>query len=199
MLTLYHAPQSRSGSIVWLLEELGASYELKFVDIGGAGGAPEEYRAIHPHKKVPAVVHDGVTITERAAICAYLADVFPGAGLAPPIGDRRRGPYLSWLVYNDAVIDPVLGAKFLGWQYDKRGVSFGAFDDMVENLERTLLRTPYLTGDDFTAADLLVAGDVNIAVRFTKLIPATPAISGFLTRTQSREAFKRAMVKGRAR
>jgi glutathione S-transferase len=197
VLTLYHAPQTRSGSILWLLEELGVPYDLKFVDINAEGGAPEEYRAIHPNKKVPAIVHDDVTIIERAAICIYLADAFPQAGLAPPIGDPRRGPYLSWLVYNVAVIDPVLGAKFLGWQYDKKGVSFGAFEDMANHLERTLSRTPYLTGDTFTAADLLVAGDVNIALRFTKLLPASPAILGFLGRTIGREAFKRANAKGR--
>jgi glutathione S-transferase len=197
MLTLYHAPQTRSGSILWLLEELGVSYDLKFVDIYAEGGAPEEYRSIHPNKKVPAIVHDGLAITERAAICIYLADAFPQAGLAPSIGDPRRGPYLSWLVYNDGVIDPVLGAKFLGWQYDKKGVSFGAFEDMANHLERTLSRTPYLTGDTFTAADLLVAGGVNIAVRFTKLLPESPAIVGFLGRTLGREALRRAIARGR--
>jgi len=105
---------------------------------------------------------------------------------------------LFW-VYNDAVIDPVLGAKFLGWQYDKKGVSFGAFEDVANHLERTLSRTLYLTGDVFTAADLLVAGDVNIAVRFTKLLPSSPAITGFLARTLGRDAFKRAIAKGRPR
>ncbi|HZZ36785.1 MAG TPA: glutathione S-transferase N-terminal domain-containing protein, partial [Caulobacteraceae bacterium] len=130
-LTLYHCPGTRSGSAVWLLEELGVAYELEIVPVGLRGDPPESYRAIHPHKKVPAIVHDGVAVTERAAIFAYLCDAFPQTGLAPPIGDPRRGPYLSWLVYNDAVIDPVLAAKFGGWQYDKRGVSFGAFEDMV--------------------------------------------------------------------
>jgi len=198
MLTLYHAPNSRSGTVLWLLEELGVPYRLEFVDIRGEGGAPEDYRAIHPNKKVPALVHDGVTIIERAAICAYLGDEFPQAGLAPPIGDPRRGPYLAWLAYNDAVIDPVIGARFLGWQYDKRAASFGGFDDMVTYLEKTLSQTPFLTGDAFTAADLLVASDVNIAVRFTKLLPDSPPFVGFLARTVGRPAFARANAKGRA-
>ncbi len=146
MLTLYHCPGTRSGSAVWLLEELAVPYELEIVPVGVRGDPPESYRAIHPHKKVPAIVHDGVAVTERAAIFAYLCDAFPAAGLAPPIGSPRRGPYLSWLVYNDAVIDPVLAAKFMGWDYDKRGVSFGAFEDMVSKVETTLTATPYLTG-----------------------------------------------------
>ncbi|MFI4973028.1 MAG: glutathione S-transferase family protein [Caulobacterales bacterium] len=195
MLTFYHAPGTRSGSVRWLLEELGVPYDLRIVDIRAEGGAPEEYREIQPNKKVPAVVHDGVAIHERAAIFAYLADAFPQAGLAPPIGDPRRGPYLSWLVYNDAVIDPVLGAKFMGWQYDKLGVSYGSFDDMAQNLERTLSRTPFLTGDRFTAADLLVAGGLNFAVRSMKALPETEAIGGFLDRTTGRDSFARAMAK----
>jgi glutathione S-transferase len=171
---------------------------LEIVDIRAEGGAPEAYREIQPSKKVPAIVHDGVAIHERAAIFAYLADAFPECGLAPPIGDRRRGPYLSWLVYNDAVIDPVLAAKLMGWPYDKLGVSFGGFEDMAENLERTLSRTPFLTGEALTAADLLVAGGLNVAVRMFKTLPETPAIAGFLQRTVGRESFARAMAKDQA-
>ena len=196
MLTFYHCPGTRSGSIHWLLEELGVPYETEIVDV--REGAPESYRAIQPNRKVPAIVHDGVTVHERSAICIYLCDAFPAAGLAPPIGDPRRGPYLSWLAYNDGVIDPVIAAKFGGWEYDKRGVSFGVFEDMVQNLNETLAAQPFLTGEAFTAADLLVAGGVNFAVRFTKAIPETPAITGFLGRVLSREAFSRAAAKDQA-
>ena len=91
MLTFYHAPGTRSGAVRWLLEELQVPYELTIVDIRAQGGAPEEYRRIQPSKKVPAIVHDGVAVHERAAIFAYLCDAFPNAGLAPPIGDPRRG------------------------------------------------------------------------------------------------------------
>ena len=198
MLTFYHAPATRSGSIRWLLEELGVPYELELVDIRAEGGAPESYRQIQPHKKVPAIVHDGVAVHERSAICIYLCDAFPGAGLAPPIGDPRRGPYLSWLVYNDAVIDPVLAAKVQGWTYQTIGVSFGGFDDMARNLETTLSGAPYLTGETFTAADLLVGGAVNVAVRMFKSIPETPALGAYIDRVTSRPAFAAAMAKDRA-
>ena len=197
-LVFYHAPGTRSGSVRWLLEELGVPYEQRLVDIRADGGAPETYRAIQPSKKVPAIVHDGVAIHERAAIFAYLCDAYPQAGLAPPIGDPRRGPYLSWLVYNDAVIDPVLAAKFSGWTYEKLGVSFGAFEDMVAHLEATLSRTPFLTGDTFTAADMLVGGGINFAVRIAKSIPETPALGGFLARTVGRPSFASYLTADRA-
>lgn len=131
MLTLYHAPQSRAFSTLWLIEELGVPYAIETVDIRAEGGAPESYRAIQPHRKVPAIVHEGIAVTERAAIAIHLADAFPEAGLAPPVGDPRRGPYLSWLVYADSVMDPVLAARLLGWHYDPRGLSFGSYDDMA--------------------------------------------------------------------
>jgi glutathione S-transferase len=197
-LVFHHAPGTRSGSVRWLLEELGVPFEMRIVDIRAAGGAPEAYRAIQPHKKVPAIEHDGVAVHERAAIVAYLCDAFPGAGLSPQIGDPRRGPYLSWLVYNDAVIDPVLAAKMGGWTYEKMGVSFGAFDDMTAALERTLSRTPYLTGDSFTAADLLVCGAVNFAVRMMKQIPETPTLGAFIDRCVSRPTFARYLAADRA-
>ncbi len=197
MLTFYHCPATRSGRVRWLLEELGVPYKLELVDIRAKGGAPENYREIQPSKKVPAIVHDGVAIHERAAIFAYLADAFPAAGLAPPVGDARRGPYLSWLVYNDAVIDPALAAKAMGWTYQTLGVSFGSFDDMVRHLETALARARYLTGDSFTAADILVAGAVNFAARFSKVLPETPAITGFLERTVGRPAFARVTARDR--
>jgi glutathione S-transferase len=198
MLTFYHCPGTRSGGIRWLLEELGVPFDLQIVNVLSDEGATEAYRAVQPNKKVPAIVHDGVAVHERSAITIYLCDAFPEAGLAPAIGDPRRGPYLSWLVYNDAVFDPVLGAKFMGWTYDRRGVSFGAFDDMVSHLETTLSRTPFLTGETFTAADLLLAGGLNFAVRMQKAIPETPPIAGFLDRTVGRPAFARAIAADRA-
>ncbi len=197
-LVLYHSPGTRSGSVRWLLEELEVPYELEIVDFSAEGGAPESYRAIQPNKKVPAIVHDGVAVHERAAIFAYLCDAFPARGLAPPIGDPRRGPYLSWLVYNDAVIDPVLGAKFMGWTYDKRGVSFGAYEDMLQNLETTLGRTAYLVGDGFTAADILVSGAINVAVNVLKTVPRSKVLEAYLTRTIGRPSFVRALAKDRA-
>src|SRR5690348_8569056 len=198
MLTFYHCPGTRSGGVHWLLEELGVPFQLEIVKVTSDDGAPESYRAIQPNKKVPAIVHDGVCVHERAAIFIYLCDAFPAAGLAPLTDDPRRGPYLSWLVYNDAVFDPVIAAKFGGWTYEARGVSFGTFDDMVANLNRALERAPYLTGETFTAADLLLCGGLNFAVNFAKAVPETPAIKGFLERCMNRPPFARTVAKDRA-
>ncbi len=134
MLKFYHAPWSRSSTIFWLLEELGLEYEMELVDIRGEGGAPEEYRKIQPNKKVPAIVHDGKVVTERAAITIYLGDVFPEKGLAPAIGDPDRAAYISTLVYHDAVFDPVVCAKVKGLSYVSNDYPFGLYEDMVAYL-----------------------------------------------------------------
>src|SRR5262245_47420079 len=115
MLTLYHAPRSRSSRIVWLLEELGADYELKIVTIPrqDGSGAPDAANP-HPDKKVPTLVHDGALVTESIAVIQYLTDLFPQAKLAPAIGDAKRGEYLTWLAYYAGVIEPVVHFQFLG-------------------------------------------------------------------------------------
>ena len=147
MLKFYCAPWSRASGVFWLLEELGQPYEIEIVDIRAPGGVPESYREIQPNKKVPAIDHDGTVVTERAAICIYLGDAFPEAGLAPPIGDKARAGYLTWLVYCDSVFDPAVAAKAQGWEYVSNNFSFGLFDDMVANVEKLLSRQPYAAGD----------------------------------------------------
>jgi len=148
MLTFYHAPWSRGSSIFWLLEEVGVPYEMKLIDIRAPGGVPEEYRSIQPNKKVPAIVHDGTVVTERAAIALYLTETFPEARLAPKPGDPMRAQFLSWLVYSDAVFDPVLAVRTHGWEYVPSRFSFGSYDDMVRHLKRRCLRGPISPATD---------------------------------------------------
>lgn len=196
MLTFYHSPMSRSASIYWLLEELEVPFEIEVVDIRAEGGAPESYRKIQPHKKVPSIVHDGVVVTERAAIAAYLADAFPAAGLAPPIGDPRRGPYLSWLVYADAVVDPGITARMQGWTYPKLIVSFGAFEDTVRRLDQALSASPYIAGDAFTAADTQIGSAIHYGMNIAKALPELPSFRTYLGRVAERPGFQRFMAKG---
>ncbi len=191
MLKFYHAPQSRSSGVLWLLEELGAPYEMEIVDIRAPGGAPESYRAIQPNKKVPAIVHDGVIVTERAAIAAYLADAFPAAGLAPAIGDPLRGPYLTALAYADGVADPALSAHVHGWTYENIAFSFGSFDDMVAHLDRRLSAQPYAAGDRFTAADTQIGAMVFYGLTILGALPDRPAFRDYLGRVTARPAFQR--------
>jgi glutathione S-transferase len=195
MLEFYHTPFSRSACIHWLLEELGQPYEMRIVDVRAKGGAAESYRAIQPNKKVPAIVHNGTIVTERAAISIYLADMFPDAGLAPPVGDKDRAAYLTMLVYCDSVFDPAIVAKAQGWTYDSNTFSFGLFDDMVVNLEKILSRQPYAAGDLFTAADTHLASGVHFTMNIIKALPEKPVFRDYLSRALARPAYRRAMEK----
>ncbi|MBX9450332.1 MAG: glutathione S-transferase [Mesorhizobium sp.] len=192
MLKFYHAPWSRSSSVFWLLEELGVDYELVEIDIRQEGGVPEEYRKIQPNKKVPAIEHDGIVITERAAITTYLADAFPDAGLAPQIGDPMRGPYLSMLVYCDAVFDPALSAHAQGWKYGGNSFSFGTFDDMVNYVDRILTERPYAAGDRFTAADVQLGSGIGYTMENLKALPERPSFLAYMERLRDRPANLRA-------
>lgn len=195
MIKFYHAPWSRASGIHWLLEELGVPFEFANVEIRATGGAPEDYRKIQPNKKVPAIDHDGTIVTERAAICIYLADTFPEAGLAPKHGDKDRAAYLTWLVYADSVFDPALAAKAHGHEYMGPGYSYGSFSEMVDNLERTLSSRPYIAGDRFTAADTQVGGGLNYGLEMLKVLPEKPVFRQYIERLQARPAFQRQAAK----
>lgn len=195
MLTFYHAPWSRSAGVHWLLEELGTPYQTEIVDIRADSGVPESYRSIQPNKKVPAIVHDGTAVTERAAICIYLGDTFAQAELAPAAGDKDRASYLTWLVYSDSVFDPVIAAKTQGWIYESNNFSFGAYEDMVQHLEKTLSERPYIAGERFTAADTQIGSGIHFAINILGVLPARPAFTDYLSRLQERPAFQRAAAK----
>ncbi|MBX3532303.1 MAG: glutathione S-transferase family protein [Rhizobiaceae bacterium] len=195
MLKFYHAPWSRSSGILWLLEELGADFEIVPIDIRAEGGVPETYRSIQPNKKVPAVEHNGVVITERPAISIYLADAFPQAGLAPTIGSRDRGPYLSMLVYCAAVIDPCITMKSKGLSYESNDHAFGLFDDMVAFVERTLTGHPFAAGDRFTAADVQLASTIEFTMNTINVLPRRQAFVDYLARIGERPALQRANEK----
>lgn len=191
MLTFYHAPWSRASAIFWLLEELGIPYEMKLVGIRAPGGVPEEYRSIQPNKKVPAIVHDGTVVTERAAIALYLTETFPEAGLAPKPGDPMRAQFLSWLIYSDAVFDPVLAVRTHGWDYVPSRFSFGSYDDMVRHLEKTLSSRPYIAGDRFTAADTQIGAGISYASNVLGQLTDRPVIKEYFDRLAERPAYRR--------
>lgn len=197
MLDFHFAPQSRAIGVHWLLEELEVPYTPKLVDFRAEGGVPENYRAIQPHKKVPAIVHDGKTITERAAICLYLTETFPERGLAPRVGDPNRGQFLTWLVYADSVFDPALSAKIAGFVYEPSGHAYGSFEDMLGNLERTLAKRPYIAGETFTAADTQIASGIGWASYMTDHFKGK-VFRDYLERCQARPAHARVLAKAAA-
>lgn len=195
MLTFYHAPQSRSFSVLWLLEELGQPYTLELVDIRAKDGPPESYRAIQPHKKVPAIVHDGTVVTERAAICLYLTERFPQAGLAPAIGDADRAAFLTALVYTDAVLDPIIATKVHDFAYEPRGFSFGSHADAVANLEKRLSADSYAAGERFTAADTQLGSGIHFGMNIIGALPRLPAFEAYMERMLARPALQQTIAK----
>ena len=192
VLKFYHMPFSRASGVHWLLEEIGHPYEMEIVDIRAPEGAPESYRRIQPNKKVPAIDHDGVVVTERAAISIYLADAFPEAGLAPRVGEADRAPYLTSLVYCNSVFDPAIAARAKGMEYKGNDFSFGLFDDMVRYLERLLSERPFAAGDRFTAADTQLASGIAFTMNMLKVLPERPPFRAYLKRISTRPAYRRA-------
>lgn len=194
MLTLYHAPRSRSSRIIWLLEELGADYEIRYVDIprmDGSGG-PDPSNP-HPDKKVPALVHDDALVTESAAICLYLTDLHPQAKTGPAIGDPERGAYLSWLAYYAGVIEPVAVFEFAGLGGNEFLVrSFRGIKEMNERVRVALEANPYLLGESFSAADVLLA---SLGQWARHMLPAGDPVDAYLARLNARPALARAMTK----
>ena len=195
MLTLFHAPRSRSSRILFLMEELGEPYELVRVDIRRADGSgTADARDPHPDKKVPALIHDGLLVTESAAICLYLTDAFPGAELGPQVGDPLRGAYLTWLSYFPGVIEPLFTAKATGWTtYNPRQAAWGEFDAMIARILDGI-KTPggYVLGEHFSTIDAMMLSALMFA---EKLLPADPAIDAYRARIMARPAFQRAMAK----
>lgn len=194
MLTLFHAPQSRSSRIVWLLEELGADYRLAITDIPkrDGSGAPDPNNP-HPDKKVPALVDDGVLITESIAIVLYLTDKYPAADLGPRIGDPKRGPYLSWLAYYAGVIEPVINHELAG--LGDNVMLQRTFRDratMDRHIVAALEGGPYLLGEKFSGADILVA---SMGHFLRTMLPAGAVVDSYLGRCNARPALARAMAK----
>ena len=193
MLTLYHCPQTRSSRIIWLLEELKATYEIAYVDIARASGGHADKTNPHPDGKVPALVHDGALITESSAIVQYLTDLFPEAGIGPRIGDPKRGPYLTWLAYYSGVIEPVVTIQFAGLG-DNADLArtFRGRAEMGQRLLSALEKGPYLLGDTFSGADILVC---SLGAWARDLLPKGEIMDAYLQRCQSRPALKAAMAK----
>jgi glutathione S-transferase len=194
MLRLHHAPRSRSSRIVWLLEELGADYDIVYTSIERGDGSGEEDPANpHPDKKVPALVHDGRLIAESGAIVLYLTDLFPEAGLGPKPGDATRGDYLSWLFYYAGVVEPVVALEFTG--LGDNPMLFRTFRgraEMDRHLLAALKDSKYLLGDTFSGADILIASLGSFA---RQMLPTGKLIDDYLARCNSRPALKAAMAK----
>ncbi len=193
-IVFYTNPMSRGRIARWMLEEVGRPYRTEVLDYATTMKAPA-YLAINPMGKVPAVVHRGVTVTECAAICAYLADAFPEAGLAPALDDPRRGLYYRWMFFAAGPVEASVTANSLGLlpPAEKSAmVGYGSFDQAVETLDYAVSQGgPWLLGDRFTAADVYVGSQVAWGQMF-KSLPERPAFQAYAARLMSRPAAVRA-------
>ncbi len=191
-VTLFHAPQSRSAGALVLLEELGADYELHVLDLKQGEQRKPEYLRINPMGKVPAIVHDGALVTEQGAVYAYLADLYPEAGITPALGDPLRGPYLRWLFYYGSSFEPALIDKSMKREPAPASTSpYGDYDTMLKTLTDQLAAGPWLLGERFTAADALWGTALRWTTMF-KLVPETPVIAAYVARVAARPAVARA-------
>ena len=203
-LTLYTHPQSRGRIARWMCEELteaaGIAYDAVVLDYGTTMKAPE-YLAINPMGKVPAIVHDGTVVTEAAAICAYLADAFPQAGLAPAPGDPARGAYYRWMFFAAGPLEQAVVNRTLGVTQDadrQQMVGYGTYDTTVAALEGWLRAHEFVTGAGFTAADVYVGAAVSWGLTFGTL-PKRAALEGYAGRVMARPAAQRAAAMDEAR
>jgi glutathione S-transferase len=191
-IVFYTNPMSRGRIVRWMLEEVGQPYRTVVVDY--AAMKSPDYLAINPMGKVPAITHRGVVVTECAAICAYLADAFPQAGLAPASSDPLRGPYYRWMFFASGPVEAAVTAKSLGQlppPEKSAMVGYGSFDQVVDGLEQALDRGPWMLGDQFTAADVYAGSQIAWGLMF-KSLPARPVFQAYAERIMARPAAVRA-------
>jgi len=196
-LALYHAAPSRSSIVHWMLEELGEPYDIHLVSFKKGENLRPEYLVVNPMGKVPALRHGDVVITEAAAICTYLADEFPRAKLNVPVGSPNRGVYLKWLFFGPSCFEPAITERaFPRKEAPARStLGFGDFDTVMDVLAKAAgAANPYLMGEQFTAADVIIGSGLRWGMMF-KLVPERPEFTAYVGRLGARPALKRATEK----
>lgn len=190
-MKFFYCPRTRAARIYWLLEELGIDYDLVNVDIRAESGVDNpDFLAASPMGKVPAIEDGDIRMAETAAIGLYLADKYSMGDLAPALDDPLRGQYLYWMVFTPAVIEPAMMEKFSGAEPNKFQNGWGSYDLMIETLEKAVEKGPWLLGDRFTAADVLVALSAHFMKQFN-MLPDNPAIDAYVERCAARPAFQK--------
>jgi glutathione S-transferase len=194
-LTLYHASPSRSSIVHWMLEELGEPYKLEVLNLRAGDQRKPAYLAINPMGKVPTLKDGDVVVSEVAAICCYLADAYPKAKLAPPIGDKRRGDYLKWLFYGPSCLEPAMIDKALNRPPAPRSTAGWAdYDTVIEVLRSAVGAREYLLGEQFTAADVVIGSGLRWGMLF-KMFPELPEFVTYVDRLKARPAMQRQLAK----
>jgi glutathione S-transferase len=195
-LTLYHAAPSRSSVVLWMLEEIGEPYDIHLLSLKKGTNREPDYLAVNPLGKVPALRHGDTVITEVAAICTYLADAFPQAGLNIPLDDPRRGLYLKWLFFAPGVLEgAVMDRAYPRSEAPPRAaLGYGEFDTAMDVIANGVTPGPFLMGDKFTAADVVIGSHLRWGTVF-KLIPERQEFADYVARFVERPAAQRAQAK----
>ena len=195
-LTLYHAAPSRSSITLWMLEEIGEPYDIHFLSLSKGDNRTPDYLAVNPMGKVPALKHGDTVITEGAAICAYLADEFPRAKLNVPIGTPRRGLYLKWLFFGPSCIEAAIMDRARPRKEKPRRamLGYGDFDTVMDVTAKAVAKGPYLMGEQFTAADVIIGSTLRWGMMF-KMLPERPEFIAYASRLTPRPALQRAEAK----
>ena len=198
-MKLYYAPQTRAGRPRWLLEEVGVPYEIVPVDLAQGEHKKPEYMKIHPHGAVPALADGDLVLFESAAICMYLADKYPEKKLAPAVGTPARGLYYQWMIYTMATLEPPVVQIFLNTvmlpeaERSAAAVEKGKtqFAEVARVLSNALATRPYILGEQFSAADVMIGGMLGWA-SMMDLLSDQPTLQAYVKRVTDRPAFQRA-------
>lgn len=190
-ITLYYAPRTRAFVALWLLEEIGVPYTLDAFDLQSGRQHGEAYRALNPMGKVPLVVDHGRPVSETGAIALYLGDRYGADELVPGIDDADRGVFLRWMFFAGNAIEPAYCQKVFGWQIDAGTASWGSYDRTIETLTAAVTPGPWLLGERFTLADVVIGNYVFSGTKFG-MIDADSPLAAYAKRAQARPAFARA-------
>jgi glutathione S-transferase len=195
MITLFHRPQTRSSRFIFLLEEVGAPYQVQIVSTRTRDGAGVVDPANpHPHGKVPAISDDGVVVFESAAIVLYLTDKYPQNGIGPVVGDPQRGAYLSWLAYYAGVFEPALISKFMKFEVPRVTAGWVAIEEVMPVIIARLAAGPFWLGERFSGLDVLF-GATFAQFAQSDMMPKSPVLDAYVKHIVARPAFARAMAK----
>jgi glutathione S-transferase len=190
MMQLYWSPRSRSLTALWLMEETGQPYERVLVDISTGAQKKLEYLAVNPMGKVPALKDGEATLAETAAICAYVAERYPEAGLAPPVGDIMRARYLYWLFFVPACVEPAMVQIATKLEINPVAAGWGDAQRVFDVVDAALEKGPWILGENFSAADIVVGAALNFSVRMFKMVPSRPSFDDYIARCIARPAFQ---------